>query len=175
MKKQINQVSEFHKAFNVPIIDTPKLPSVQRCKLRHDLLQEEVNELYDASKFGDVVEVADAIIDCLYVLLGTAVEYGLSRILEKCFDEVHRSNMSKLGLDGNPVVRHDGKVLKGENYSPPNLKQYFDDSHSSDSENLLNIPHVGRSFTACPSCGSENIYKDGWWTCRDCTYDWGGK
>lgn len=176
MRKQINQVKEFHNAFNIPIVVLPELPSVQRRQLRNDILQEEVNELNQAAKDGDIIAAADAIIDCLYVLIGTAHEFGLANILEQCFNEVHKSNMSKLGADGKPIVRNDGKVLKGENYREPDLSSIIKSVVSSNSKHLLNIPPVMRSYAACPSCQSENIYYTGQcWTCRECTYDWGGK
>lgn len=132
MKKQIEQVKEFHKSFNIPILKTPQLPNVQRCDLRQNILEEEVCELRDAMNLGDIVLTADAIIDCMYVLIGTAHEFGLADMLEQCFDEVHRSNMSKLGADGRVVLRADGKVLKSSNYFKPNLSKILNfDSQTS--------------------------------------------
>jgi predicted HAD superfamily Cof-like phosphohydrolase len=86
-------------------------------------LQEEVLELHEAWSNEDIVEVADAITDCLYILFGTAIEFGLQDKLEALFDEVHGSNMSKLDENGKPIYRNDGKVLKSENYYKPNLKK----------------------------------------------------
>ena len=123
MKKQINQVRDFHQAFKSPVLETPTIPDFSRVYLRQNLLVEEVNELGVASSKGDIVEVMDAIIDSMYVLIGTAHEFGLAHLLEDCFDEVHQSNMSKLDKNGNPVFREDGKILKGENYFRPDLKK----------------------------------------------------
>ncbi len=122
MEKHIKQVAEFHRAFGQPVNQSIKNISIERSILRHNLIQEEVGELLNASVQGDIVGVADAITDCLYILFGTAHEWGLGDKLPSLFDEVHRSNMSKLGSDGLPVYRQDGKVMKGENYTPPRLK-----------------------------------------------------
>jgi predicted HAD superfamily Cof-like phosphohydrolase len=88
--------------------------------LRYDLHNEEFLELRDALSKGDLVEITDAICDLIYVLCGTAVSFGIP--LDECFAEVQRSNMSKLGEDGKPIVREDGKILKGPDFSPPDLK-----------------------------------------------------
>jgi predicted HAD superfamily Cof-like phosphohydrolase len=122
MIKNIKQVAQFHRAFGHPVNDTIKFLPIERIILRHNLIQEEVNELLNASTSGDIVGVADAITDCLYILYGTALEWGLGDKLPVIFDEVHRSNMSKLGADGKPIYREDGKILKGENYTPPQIK-----------------------------------------------------
>jgi predicted HAD superfamily Cof-like phosphohydrolase len=122
MEKHIKQVAQFHKAFGHPVNEMLKLPALDRIILRHTLIQEEVLELLQASAKGDAVGVADAITDCLYILYGTALEWGLGDKLPDLFDEVHRSNMSKLDVNGNPVYREDGKIIKGENYTPPHLK-----------------------------------------------------
>ena len=120
MKKQIEQLKEFHTAFNLPQRDAPTMLPVDEFLCRHNLLIEEVNELKDAhcDKY-DIVEVADAITDCMYVLICTALQYGLTDVLEKCFDEVHRSNMSKLE-NGKPLVKN-GKAIKGKFYQKPDL------------------------------------------------------
>lgn len=122
MEKQIEQVLEFYKAFKHPIANAPKFMEMDRAIMRHRILDEEVVELFEASAQGNIVEVADAITDCFYILIGTAIEYGIADKLPRLFDEVHRSNMSKLDDDGNPLYREDGKVLKSNNYNPPNLK-----------------------------------------------------
>jgi predicted HAD superfamily Cof-like phosphohydrolase len=121
MKKQINQVKEFQLAFGQGVEESNCIIEPTRAVLRQNILQEEVNELWDASIQGDIVEVADAIVDCMYILLGTAHEFGIADRLAACFDEVHRSNMSKLDVNGKPVYRADGKVIKGEFYSKPDL------------------------------------------------------
>ena len=121
MEKQISQVKEFQLAFGQGIEESNFIIESSRAVLRQNILQEEVNELWDASIQGDIVEVADAIIDCMYILLGTAHEFGIADRLVACFNEVHRSNMSKLDVNGKPVYRADGKVIKGEFYSKPDL------------------------------------------------------
>jgi len=121
MTNEINQVKDFHEKFSIPVGEYTDYISPERQKLRIDILQEEVNELSKAMIEGNMVEIADGIVDCIYILFGTAVEYGFSDKLEAMFHEVHRSNMSKLGEDGKPIYRKDGKVLKGPGYSPPNL------------------------------------------------------
>lgn len=91
----IKMVSEFHKTFNAPILDEPKIPSIERCKLRIDLLQEELDELKDAIENNDIVEVADACGDLMVILCGTILEFGLSHKFNKIFEDIHISNMSK--------------------------------------------------------------------------------
>ena len=93
----------------------------QEVQLRIDLIEEELNELKEAIKNNDIVEVADALTDILYVTYGAGHSFGVN--LDKCFDEVQRSNMSKLGEDGNPIYNDSGKVMKGPNYSVPDLKK----------------------------------------------------
>ena len=122
MEKQIKQVASFHRAFGHPVHDSVKFIPLERTMLRHSLIQEEVTELLQASASGDAVGVADAIADCIYILYGTALEWGLGDKLPDIFNEVHRSNMSKLDADGKPIYREDGKVLKSDLYTPPNLK-----------------------------------------------------
>ncbi len=121
MEKQISQVKEFQLAFGQGVEESNFIIESSRAVLRQNILQEEVNELWDASIQGDIVEVADAIVDCMYILLGTAHEFGIADRLVACFNEVHRSNMSKLDVNGKPVYRADGKVIKGEFYSKPDL------------------------------------------------------
>lgn len=121
MNKQIEQVKQFHQAFGHPVRTKPTNLSWERAEMRIDILKEEVDELETAMMENDVVNVADAIIDCMYILIGHALEFGIAHRLEECFDEVQRSNMSKLGADGLPIYREDGKIMKGPNYSPPAL------------------------------------------------------
>ena len=143
----LNQVAEFHKTFNAPILDQPTIPSKERCELRISLLQEELNELKDAIADNDLVEIADALCDLQYVLSGAVLEFGLGEKFVKLFDEVQRSNMSKAcntieeaeatvvhyEAKGSPcyykedagkylVYRtSDDKTLKNINYSPADL------------------------------------------------------
>lgn len=124
MNKQIKQVEEFHETFGQLINKTPKIPKEKICSLRHDLLLEEVYELNDGLIERDMVKISDGIVDCLYILFGTINSLGLQDVIEKMFDEVHASNMSKLE-DGEVLYREDGKILKGKNYFKPDLKQFL--------------------------------------------------
>ena len=150
----LNQVAEFHKTFNAPILDTPQIPSQQRCKLRVDLLQEELKELAEAIENNDLVEIADALADIQYVLSGAVLEFGLGESFIDLFNEVQRSNMSKacnseqeaqatlehyMQKDGTEGYykenngkwlvyrKEDDKVLKSVNYSPADLKSIINE------------------------------------------------
>ena len=122
MKKQLKQVNKFHKAFNIG--QAPKAPTLiyeNEYKLRNNLASEELNEYLEACKSGDLVEVADALGDQLYILCGTILAHGMQNVIGDVFNEIHNSNMSKLDKDGKPIFREDGKVLKGENYFIPDI------------------------------------------------------
>ena len=93
-------------------------------QLRHDLIKEELEELKQAMETKNLKEIADALTDILYVTYGAGYAYGID--LDKCFKEVQRANMSKLGKDGKPIYNEKGKVMKGPNYSAPNLKQFVE-------------------------------------------------
>ncbi len=121
MKKQAQQVSEFHNSFKIPMPGKLSIPTTDNFAMRQRILQEEIDELKEAGEIEDIVAVADAIVDCMYILIGTAEVFGFSELLEDLFSEVHRSNMSKLDDNGQPIYREDGKVLKGANYSEPKL------------------------------------------------------
>lgn len=128
MKKQLEQLLQFQRAYNSTINSKPTLISEDDYTLRYRLGKEELIEYFDACKDGDLIEVADALADQLYILLGTMISHGMQDVIEDIFDEVHRSNMSKLGEDGKPIHREDGKILKGPNYSPPNVSKYLADN-----------------------------------------------
>jgi len=114
-------VAEFHRAFNLPMQRTPSTKIDQSlARLRIALLEEEVSEFAVASEKRDLIGIADALADIVYVVYGTALTYGID--LDSAVREVHRSNMSKLGSDGKPLIRDDGKVLKSELYFPPDLE-----------------------------------------------------
>ncbi|MBN9313031.1 MAG: hypothetical protein BGO40_10315 [Chryseobacterium sp. 39-10] len=143
----LNQVAEFHKTFNAPILETPQIPSKERCELRVKLLQEELDELKQAIADNDLVEIADALCDLQYVLSGAVLEFGLGNKFKELFNEVQRSNMSKACTDeqqaeetvafykdrgeesfyeksGDKFNVHrisDNKVLKNKYYSPADL------------------------------------------------------
>lgn len=113
-------VGVFMHSFGQEVKTKPELPSEEIRTLRFSLISEELLELSDGMRNKDIVEIADALTDLLYVVYGAGHAYGID--LDKCFNEVHRSNMSKLGADGKPVYREDGKVMKGPAYSPPDLE-----------------------------------------------------
>ncbi len=114
-------VGDFMEAFGQEVLDQPTWPDFETRMLRLDLIEEEYNELETAIHEKDMVGVADALTDLLYVIYGAGHAFGLD--LDVCFNEVHRSNMSKLGEDGRPIYREDGKVLKGPDYFEPNLEE----------------------------------------------------
>jgi predicted HAD superfamily Cof-like phosphohydrolase len=123
MKNKIEAVKAFHKAFKLEYRETQKADlGVDKNRLRYNLMKEENEEYIDAANNNDLVEVADALGDMLYILCGTIIEHGLQYKIEEVFDEIQRSNMSKLGEDGQPIYREDGKVLKGPNYFKPDIK-----------------------------------------------------
>ena len=122
MKAKTKAVQAFHTAFGLGYSQTPLATlGVDKNNLRFRLMDEENKEYLEAAMAGDLVEVADALGDMLYILCGTIIEHGLQDKIEEVFAEIKRSNMSKLGADGKPIYREDGKVMKGPNYSPPDL------------------------------------------------------
>ncbi len=123
MKNKIEAVKDFHKAFKIGYREHPKADlGIEKNMLRYKLMREENEEYLEAANNNDLVEVADALGDMLYILCGTIIEHGLQHKIEAVFEEIQRSNMSKLGEDGNPIYREDGKVLKGPNYFKPNIE-----------------------------------------------------
>ena len=127
MKKKIKAVKKFHKVFGIGYEKEPlaKLPE-KKLQLRFDLMEEENREYLEAARNNDLVEVADALGDMLYILCGTILEHGMQYKIEEVFNEIQRSNMSKLGADGKPIYREDGKVMKGPNYFKPNISTILD-------------------------------------------------
>lgn len=127
MKNKIEAVKAFHTAFKIGHRESPKADlGAEKNKLRFDLMREENEEYFEAANNDDLVEVADALGDMLYILCGTIIEHGMQYKIEEVFDEIQRSNMSKLGEDGQPIYREDGKVLKGPNYFKPNIQSILD-------------------------------------------------
>ncbi|QOD60320.1 nucleoside triphosphate pyrophosphohydrolase family protein [Polaribacter haliotis] len=127
MKNKIAAVHAFHTAFKLNIQETATVNiSDERKKLRFELMKEENEEYLEAAQNNDLVEVADALGDMLYILCGTIIEHGMQDKIEEVFNEIQRSNMSKLGEDGKPIYREDGKVLKGPNYFKPNIKEILE-------------------------------------------------
>ena len=122
MKDKILAVKEFHKAFKLDYLDKPKADlGIDKNKLRFNLMKEENEEYFEAANNNDMVEVADALGDMLYILCGTIIEHGMEHKIDEIFREIQNSNMSKLGADGSPIYREDGKVLKGPNYFRPDI------------------------------------------------------
>jgi predicted HAD superfamily Cof-like phosphohydrolase len=123
MKNKIKAVKEFHEAFGLGVQQSPVANlSMKKLKLRFDLMDEENKEYLEAAENNDLIEVADALGDMLYILCGTILEHGMQYKIEEVFNEIQRSNMSKLGADGTPIYREDGKVMKGPNYFKPNIE-----------------------------------------------------
>lgn len=126
MKKQLDSVKQFHDTYKIGFSNNPIADlGPEKNKLRFKLMSEENEEYLDASNNNDIIEVADALGDMLYILCGTIIEHGMQDIIEPVFDEIQKSNMSKLGEDGNPIFREDGKVMKGPNYFKPDFKKFF--------------------------------------------------
>lgn len=124
MKKKIDAVKKFHTAFKIGHKETPQADlGIEKSMLRYKLMREENEEYLEAANANDLVEVADALGDMLYILCGTIIEHGMQHKIEEVFDEIQKSNMSKLGDDGEPLYRDDGKVLKGPNYFKPNIQE----------------------------------------------------
>jgi predicted HAD superfamily Cof-like phosphohydrolase len=122
LQDTIAQVREFHDAFGIGCAGSPVADiGAREHVLRHELMREENDEYLAAASQGNLVEVADALGDMLYILCGTILKHGLQEKITEVFLEIQRSNMSKLGADGNPVYRADGKVLKGERYFKPDI------------------------------------------------------
>lgn len=121
--KPLERVQTFHKTFLVERSETPHIPSKEICKLRIDLIQEELDELKKAFEDKDIVEIADALGDLTVVLDGTYDVCGLAGYKEAISEEIFNSNMSKADENGRPIFREDGKVLKGPNFFRPNLKR----------------------------------------------------
>ena len=127
MQDKINAVKAFHTAFKIGYRETPKADlGIEKNMLRYKLIREENEEYLEAANNNDLVEVADALGDMLYILCGTIIEHGMQHKIEEVFEEIQRSNMSKLGADGEPIYREDGKVLKGPNYFKPHIKSILE-------------------------------------------------
>ena len=116
------RVKKFMETFGQEIKEKPRFPNEKIISLRHDLIREELDELKEAMDNKDIKEVADALTDILYVTYGAGHAFGIN--LDKCFEEVQNSNMSKLGSDGKPIYNDKGKVMKGPNYFKPDLNKF---------------------------------------------------
>ncbi len=127
MESKIKAVERFHNSFGLGVSHRPQANlGEEKNKLRFNLMDEENKEYLEAANNDDLVEVADALGDMLYILCGTILEHGMQYKIEEVFEEIQRSNMSKLGADGKPIYREDGKVLKGPNYFKPDIQTIID-------------------------------------------------
>lgn len=127
LQETIGAVEKFHDAFGIknnyePTVDL----SESEIELRHNLMKEENEEYLEAAQKGDIVEIADALGDQLYILCGTILKHGLQHKIEEVFQEIQRSNMSKLDANGQPIYREDGKVMKSELYFRPDIKSILE-------------------------------------------------
>ncbi len=127
MRIQLSQVKEWCEATDIEVGDKPKNISPERARLRFNLMAEENTEYLEACAADDTVEIADALGDMLYILLGTMLEHGMQDHIVRVFNEIHRSNMSKMDDEGKPIRREDGKILKGPKYFRPNIKKIINE------------------------------------------------
>lgn len=124
MKRQLDAVAKFHTSFGLGVSNEMKADlGKEKNELRFNLMKEENEEYLEAVQNNDLTEIADALGDMLYILCGTILEHGLQHKIEAVFDEIQKSNMSKLDHDGKPIYREDGKVMKGPNYFKPNFNE----------------------------------------------------
>ena len=123
----VNHVKTFHESFGINNEELPKSDIGENViDLRYELMREENEEYLEAAKNNDLVEVADALGDQLYILCGTILSHGMQHKIVEVFEEIQKSNMSKLGADGKPIYREDGKVMKGPDYFKPNIKSILE-------------------------------------------------
>jgi predicted HAD superfamily Cof-like phosphohydrolase len=125
MERQLKAVAEFHRAFGQEDGKYPRLIPDSEFDLRHALMKEENDEYLEACQKNSLLDVADALGDQLYILCGTILKHGMQHIILDVFEEIQSSNMSKLGEDGKPVLREDGKILKGPGYFRPDLEKFI--------------------------------------------------
>lgn len=124
--EKIKSVEEFHEVFKIGNASEITLVHEKDYTLRYNLIKEENEEYLEACKNGDIIEIADALGDQLYILFGTILKHGLQHKIEEVYDEIHRSNMSKLDEKGQPIYREDGKILKSNQYFKPNIKSVLE-------------------------------------------------
>lgn len=127
LKDKIDAVKHFHEVFQIGNNESPTVDlTKEEFKLRFNLMQEENEEYLEACENGDLVEVADALGDMMYILFGTILRHGMQHKIAEVFDEIQRSNMSKLDADGNPIFREDGKIMKSDLYFKPDIKSILE-------------------------------------------------
>ena len=152
MKNKLEAVKLFHKTFGAPFSNFPISQLEEgRGQLRFDLMKEENEEYLEAMEKGDIVSIADALGDMLYILCGTIIEHGLQEKIDEVFEEIQRSNMSKLGEDGKPIYREGVKVLKGPNYFNPNIEKIL----------FEKVVRKKKFISIAALSGNEVIAKDG--------------
>jgi predicted HAD superfamily Cof-like phosphohydrolase len=157
MENKLKLVKEFIKVFEDHINEEPSLIPQKAYELRYKLLKEENEKYLKACEKGDLVQILDAVTDMLYVLYGTIIAHGFENVIDKSFEEIHESNMSKLGEDGKPIKRLDGKIIKGPNYFPPNLSKFVKQKVILDTEKLKNeLKELG--ITAYVKTYSKNVW-----------------
>ena len=125
--QKIEKVKEFHRVFKLEYHESPTAhvdPKI--VDLRHRLMAEENEEYLEACRNNDLTQIADALGDKMYILFGTIIAHGLQHKIEEVFDEIHRSNMSKLDDQGNPIYREDGKIMKSKNYFLPQIEEILE-------------------------------------------------
>jgi len=126
MREQLKAVETFHNAFGQENGKYPRPLEEHEFNLRHSLMKEENDEYLEACHKNSLVEIADALGDQLYILCGTILKHGMQHVIEDVFNEIQASNMSKLGEDGKPILREDGKILKGPGYFRPDLSKFIE-------------------------------------------------
>lgn len=139
MNHFVEALVENHKAFGMPVLRKPVVPGIHRTQLRIALIKEEFDEFVRASWDDDIVEAADGLVDLLYVVVGAMLEYGLTDIVDQLFNEVQRSNMSKLGADGKPIYNEQGKYMKGPNYRRPDLASIINKAMRKEDDSQLEL------------------------------------
>lgn len=127
IEKPLSAVATFHEMYDLLINESPTVDVADSIKsLRYELMKEENEEYLEAVKNNDLVEMADALGDMLYILCGTIITHGMQHKISAVFEEIQRSNLSKLGKNGKPIYREDGKVMKGPNYFKPNIAKVLE-------------------------------------------------
>ena len=133
MKEQLESVAKFHKAFKQKDGTWPQPLERDGYLLRHALMKEENDEYLEACEKNSLIEIADALGDQLYILCGTILKHGMQDVIEDVFREIQASNMSKLSDNGEPLLREDGKILKGSGYFRPNLSKFINQQYEKES------------------------------------------
>lgn len=127
LRSHVERVEEFHRIYKLGIEKSPTAALAEsEYLLRYKLMREENEEYLEACQNGDLAGIADALGDMMYILFGTIVRHGLQEKIEDVFREIHQSNLSKLDEAGNPIYREDGKVMKGPNYFPPDIRKVLE-------------------------------------------------